>query len=363
MGRLRIQRLESEHAPVGTSRLRLAGRPFVSVTWQFDGLEPIFGEASPLRGYGNDNLALAERELKQLTDTRLVELARRVAEAFDPDVSEVLVSADSPLGQAAAWSGRFRSPSVRFCGEMLVLRAAARSCGVPVWRLLSAECVAPALPTSSVIDPLSEDFELGFSSEYERGIRTYKVKCGRDRAREIEAILRMAPAPGVRLRLDPNGAWSLEEAESFLARLPAESLEWVEDPTADPSQWPRIRETTGISVALDEPISMGISADRARDMAPDVVVVKPMAVGGISACVKWALLARTWGARVCVSHLFDGRAAMDAAIHLAFAIQSADRAPGLGVHPAISTDPSSAPDPAGLFTDLLRCPDGRDSKG
>ncbi len=328
----------------------------MSVVWQKDAAHTIFSEASPLQGYGSDDLALAERELRSLREDELDEVMHRVSDVFDPSVTGAAGKWSQPVWEISVWSDRFRSPSARFCAEVLVLGAAARLCGVPLWRLISTECVAPALPTSTVLDPLSRDLSADFASAYERGIRTYKIKCGRDEVRERKAISLVAPAAGVRFRLDPNGVWNEERAERFLAELPTDRIDWIEDPTADPIQWPSIRGRTSVPFALDEPIGRGFTVEEAKAIRPDVIVIKPMAVGGVAASVKWAQAAELMGARVCVSHLFDGRAAMNAYLHLSFALQSPDRAPGLGLHAALAADPSDAPESDGVFVDVLRAP-------
>lgn len=355
MGKLLLQTFSSEHPAIGTSRLRILGRPFLFVTWARDGGAPIFGEAAPLEGYGDDDFARAASALEQLSSGELEEVAMAAARAFRPEQQGLLSSEDSPLGIVSTWSRTFNSPSARFCVEMLVLGATAGACGVPIWRLLASECVAPTLRTSTVVDPLSSGWFSEFQSHFARGICTFKFKCGRDADREREALLRVASAPGVRFRLDANGGFSLAEAESFLLRLPLDLVEWVEDPTERVSEWAELRTRTGIRLALDEPLTRGLSAEQADQLAPDVVVLKPMALGGFSACARWATWARAHGVKVCVSHLFDGRVAMSATMQLAFAVQDPRFAAGLGEHVALFCDPSGAAAVLGLAPDALSC--------
>lgn len=356
MGKLIVQTFSSEHPAVGTSRLRIAGRRFLSVIWEREGEPPVFGEAAPLEGYGDDDFSRAEAALRRLTAGELEEVARSAADAFRGELKGPLSKGGSALKVVSIWSRALPSPSARFCAEMLALSAVAGSCGVPLWRLLTSECTAPTLRTSAVIDPLSSRWFQELQTQRARGICTFKFKCGRDPGPEKEALLSVASLPGLRLRLDPNGALSLAEAERFLSALPLELIEWVEDPTEHISDWGGLRARTGIRLALDEPLARGLSANQASQVAPDVIVLKPMAVGGFSACVSWATWARARGASVCVSHLFDGRAAMSATIQLAFALQDPRFAAGLGEHAALSCDPSGAPPVLGLARELLSCP-------
>lgn len=358
MEKLFIQTFSSAHAALGTSRLRIFGRAFLLAAWQREGKKLVLGEAAPLLGYGDDDLGRAEAALQRLSSAELQEIARAAAEAFSNDEKGLLLATNSPLGIVEAWSSQFESPSARFCAETLVLGAVAGECGVPLWRLLASECVAPSLRTSAVVDPLSPSWFAEFEANHARGVRTFKFKCGRDAVQEKEALTRALCADGVRLRLDPNGGWSLSEAESFLCDLPPDVLEWVEDPTQEIAHWSELRGSTGVALALDEPLARGLGPEQAGEIGPDVVVLKPMALGGFSVCVRWAAWARARQASVCVSHLFDGNTAMSATIHLAFAVQSPQFAAGLGQHVALSSDPSGTPPAPGLMADKMCSPSG-----
>lgn len=356
MGTLHIQTLSTEHAPLGTSRLSIAGRPFLFATWRREGERPVFGEAAPLSGYGDDDFGRAEAALDRLSAGELLEVARAAAADFRSEDQGLLYSERSPLGVVSAWSSDISSPSARFCAEMLVLGAVAGSCGVPVWRLLASEYVALALRTSAVVDPLSPSWFEDFEAHHARGVRTFKFKCGRDAEREKAALLRALCADGVALRLDPNGAFRMPAVERFLGSLPLERIEWIEDPMPELSDWSALRDNTGLPLALDEPLARGLSFEQASVLAPDVIVLKPMALGGFAACIGWAKWARVRQTSVCVSHLFDGNAAMSATIQLAFAVQSPMFAAGLGEHVALSSDPSGAPPAPFLSGGTLTCP-------
>lgn len=342
--------------------MRIVGRPFLFATWERQGEPPLYGEASPLEGYGDDDLSRAEAALVAISPEALEAVTLAVVARVSEGVKGLSSGAETPLGVVAAWSTTIPSPAARFCAEMLVLSAAARSCQVPIWRLLTNECVARELRTSSVVDPLANDWASDFAKKHTQGIRTFKFKCGRDLSREREVILRAASFPDVRVRIDPNESFSLKEALDFLSDLPREAIDWIEDPTNNVAEWGSLRRSTGVPLALDEPLARGLSATRAEEIGPDVVVLKPMALGGFSASARWAEWAKRSGASVCISHLFDGNTAMGAAIHLAFALQEPRYAAGLGLHPALERDPSGTSLPLGLACDLLSCPRTSDDR-
>src|SRR5229473_1406865 len=65
------------------------------------------------------------------------------------------------------------------------------------------------------------------------GFRTVKLKVGFDDDFARAAVVRDAVGPGVRLRLDANGAWGLAEAVRKLQEVAPLDVEMCEQPTAD----------------------------------------------------------------------------------------------------------------------------------
>jgi len=79
--------------------------------------------------------------------------------------------------------------------------------------------------------------------------------------------------PGVRLRIDFNRSLSAEAFLMIAEGLPAERIDFVEDPCEyDPAVWTALREQTGLRLALDRPSECGGSPPLS---AVDVLVVKP----------------------------------------------------------------------------------------
>jgi L-alanine-DL-glutamate epimerase-like enolase superfamily enzyme len=72
------------------------------------------------------------------------------------------------------------------------------------------------------------------------------------------------------------------------------------------------------------------------------LVLKPMALGGIHRCLRWAALARCLGLRVVVSHLLDGPIALGAHAHLALAVNSPETPTGLDHHPGLLAWPHAS---------------------
>jgi len=128
--------------------------------------------------------------------------------------------------------------------------------------------------------------------------------------------------PGIRLRLDANQAWGLDEAIRLLdaaGNLPVES---IEEPLAspDPAALRRLQQRTPISLALDESL-VRFDLDELLG-APPVrrVVLKPMALGGARAALRLARRLHEAGMETVVTTTTDSAVGVWTAVHLAAAL-------------------------------------------
>jgi o-succinylbenzoate synthase len=171
------------------------------------------------------------------------------------------------------------------------------------------------------------------------GCRTAKVKVAQRDAdgavepveREIARIeaVRDALGPGGAVRIDANGAWTLDEA---LRRLPlldraAGGLEYVEQPCANVSDLAAVRRATSVLVAADESIRRAEDPfEVLRAEAADVVVLKVAPLGGVRACLD---LAERIGLPVVVSSALESSVGLAAGLALAAALPELPFACGL----------------------------------
>jgi L-alanine-DL-glutamate epimerase-like enolase superfamily enzyme len=177
----------------------------------------------------------------------------------------------------------------------------------------------------------------------DRGFGCCKLKVG---LRTVEADLervrraREAAGPDVELRADANEAWTFEEAASALETfaevgisvleqpLPAGALEGHADLRA---------RSDGVSIALDEGLlEHGVDAI-CEAGAADVVVLKPMALGGIDVAREVAAWLSELEVTPLVTTTIDGVVARTGAVHLAAAIPDVP-ACGLATGDLLATD-------------------------
>ena len=167
------------------------------------------------------------------------------------------------------------------------------------------------------------------------GHRALKVKIGAQRVdEEILRIgaMRSAVGPTIALRCDANGAWDRGRAVQVARHLAAFSPAWLEQPVAaaDIAGLAAVRREGGVKVAADEAVTGPAALTALLEAeAVDVVVLKPMYVGGLLAAREMAQQAAAAGVAVMVTHALESAVGRMAARHLAGAL-----AGGCGGDPA-----------------------------
>jgi o-succinylbenzoate synthase len=149
------------------------------------------------------------------------------------------------------------------------------------------------------------------------GYKCVKLKVGlADDAGRVAAV-RAAIGPDVALRVDANGAWSLEEAERMLDVLASAGLELVEEPVRGLEATRALRERVLVRIAIDE---TGAEAGALAGGVADAVCLKIGRCGGITGLLAAAALVRSSGAEAYVASTFDGPLGIAAGLHAAAAL-------------------------------------------
>ena len=138
--------------------------------------------------------------------------------------------------------------------------------------------------------------------------------------RRVQAV-REAVDDDVSLRLDANGAWDRPTAKRVVDQLAGSDIEYLEQPlpAGDLAGHAELRGH-GVDIAVDESIAERSVENVIDAGAADVVVCKPMAVGGPQRTVELAATARSAGIEPVVTTTVDGVVARTAAVHVAAAI-------------------------------------------
>lgn len=183
------------------------------------------------------------------------------------------------------------------------------------------------------------------------GCTTAKVKVAErgqtaddDVARVAE--VRVVMGPSARVRVDANGAWSVDEAVEVLRRLAAHDLEYAEQPCATVEELRDLRialarSGIGVLVAADESIRRAEDPLRVRDLeAADLVVVKVAPLGGVRAALR---VVEECGLPAVVSSALDTSVGIAAGVALAAALPVLDHACGLGTVALLEGDVAVPP--------------------
>ncbi len=153
------------------------------------------------------------------------------------------------------------------------------------------------------------------------------------------AAVRAALGPDAELRLDANGAWSRADALTILPQLLQHNIRLIEQPCAALDDLAAVRATKpGMLIAADELVVDAAALAAILDQAAaDVIVVKPMAVGGVRAAQALIAQATAAGRAVIVTSMLDTAPGLAAALHLAATLPAPAWACGLATAPTLAT--------------------------
>jgi o-succinylbenzoate synthase len=280
-----------------------------------------------------------------------------------PDWTEGLDAALAALTDADATtplSALDGAPAARHGLATARLDAAARAAGESLASHLADDAPARRVPVNATVGDGSPDETAARAREaVAAGFDCLKVKVGArpvaDDAERLRAV--RAAAPDATIRADANGAWDTETASAALGTFADLDLAYVEQPlpAADLAGHRRLRETAATPIALDESLAeRGVSDVLAADAA-DLLVLKPMALGGPDRTVAAARRAREAGLDAVVTTTVDAVVARTAAVHAAAAVPDVP-ACGLATGSLLAED--LYPDPAPVENGSIAVPDG-----
>jgi o-succinylbenzoate synthase len=178
------------------------------------------------------------------------------------------------------------------------------------------------------------------------GCTTAKVKVAEagqtldDDVARVEAV-RDALGPGGRVRIDANGAWSLDDAVIALKILKNYDLEYAEQPVASLDDMAALRRRVDVRLAADESVRRAEDPLRVAGLeAADIVVLKVQPIGGIRRCLD---VAEACGLPVVVSSAVETSVGIAAGVALAAALPELPFACGLGTVSLLSGDVTADP--------------------
>ncbi len=247
----------------------------------------------------------------------------------------VLASLPSALAGIEALS---RAPAARHGIELALLDLLAQEGFTTIARLLAGDAALASVPVHALLTG-SEPVALGrdAAEALSQGYATFKVKVGAHPLGLDEQRLfavRSAVGDTAALRVDANGAWTEKSARAALRGLAPMKIELCEQPVRsdDVEAMQRLRGEVSTLIAADESVPvMGLEKllHGARGPVVDLLVLKPMVLGGLLPALSLARAAERAGIGSYVTTSLDGAVAHAGAVQLAAAMPRAAYAHGL----------------------------------
>lgn len=216
-------------------------------------------------------------------------------------------------------------PAARHGFATALLDADARADGVSLYRWFDADRRCDAVPVNATVgDGDPAETADAVAQAVDSGFDCCKLKVGaRTVSADIERLRAVRERVGddLTLRADANGAWGREQATEAFDAFADFGVTYVEQPLpADDLAGHADLRGGPVGVALDESLihrraDTVLSAD-----AADVLILKPMVLGGPGNAHTLALRARDRGVEPVVTTTIDGVVARLAALHVAAAI-------------------------------------------
>ena len=288
------------HAPLRTSYGELTERDLFELEIEdSDGIAGR-GEAAPLEPYDGVSSTRVEAALNSYRDVLSAGDGLPGGELLDACRS----AADTPQALAAV--------------DMALWDRAAQRAGRPVAALLTDD----PLDVIAVNATLGAEDRSAAATEAAAaaadGFRCVKLKVGVGDDTGRVAAVRAALGPAIELRLDANGAWTVEQAVRAIEALAPAGLELVEEPVHGLAALREVRERVAVRVAMDETAA---EPGALASGAADAVCLKLGRCGGISGLLACATLVRASCAEPYIASTLDGPLGIAAALHAAAALR------------------------------------------
>lgn len=321
-------------SPLETASGSIDSRDGVLARYDHHG-ETGIGEATPLPGW-TESLAACRSTLQRTLET--AESDGHASALLDLEVAD--------------------SPAARHAFTTALFDADARTENVPLYQWLDEDRNCDWVPVNATVgNARVEQTVERAASAVERGFDCLKLKVGvRAVADDVERVgaVRAAVGDDVALRADANASWSRDEARTAFEQFEALDVSYVEQPLA-PDDLDGLADLAGgpVGVAVDESLVEHRVADVLERDVADVLIIKPMVLGGPGDAHTIALRARDAGVEPVVTTTIDGVVARTAAVHVATAIPDVEPC-GLATAELLADD--LGPDPAPVEDGRIRVP-------
>ncbi|HEY9121794.1 MAG TPA: dipeptide epimerase, partial [Brevefilum sp.] len=192
----------------------------------------------------------------------------------------------------------------------------ARNLNVPLHKLLGVPFPKPK-PSSFTI-ALDTPFEMARMADQVKSYPIIKVKLGGD-SQDLDRLAAIRDVRhGVKLWVDANGGWTLDEAEQYLPELETLGIEMLEQPLdkVDIAGMGILQSKTKIPIVADESLQSFENLKEIALAGVQGVNIKLMKVGGLSPALKMICQAKALGLKVMLGCMIETAIGTTAMAHL-----------------------------------------------
>ncbi|MEF8976890.1 MAG: o-succinylbenzoate synthase [Halapricum sp.] len=328
--------------PLATAAGTIETRDGFIVSYRHRG-ETGIGEATPLPGW-----------------TETAEECRNALERAAQTAEEAASERDGAgHGPALLELDAAEVPAARHGFGTALLDADARADGLTLYEWFDAPVgTVRSVPVNAILGDAPPDETVAAAEEaIESGFDCLKIKIGsRPVPEDLERVRAVRGAVGedVTIRADANAAYDRETAAKAIEGLATAGVAYVEQPLpADDLDGHRELQGRGVDIALDESLIEHMAQEIIDAEAADVLILKPMVVGGPGNAHTLAMRARDHGIEPVVTTTIDGVVARAAAVHVAAAIPDV-RPCGLATADRLAGD--LGPDPCSVDDGRITVP-------
>jgi L-alanine-DL-glutamate epimerase-like enolase superfamily enzyme len=254
------------------------------------------------------------------TVLRSFDVAKRLVVGCDPTrVNLVNFALESELAG---------NPSLKAGVNMALYDVVGKMAGMPLFRLLGG--YREKIMTSVTVGINSTDLMVAKAKQIvNSGFKSVKVKCGINVEQDILNILAIRKAVGsaVKLRLDANEGYSVEDALKIAKTLEEKGvdIEMLEQPTKANYLYSLkdVAHQSSVPIMADETaLTLRDSVKLVKHEIADMINIKLMKIGGITNAIKANALAELAEVPVMIGCMNESMAAMSAGVHFACAFRN-----------------------------------------
>jgi len=302
--------------PFETSKGKISERKGFIVSIKSQSGKIGIGEVSPLPEFGSETYEQAEKRIAPM------KIAMRVG------IEDIKHSLKNLLSD-------FNShPALRHGLEQAITNLICNERNITLAELLGLK-LKKEISVNAAIGFQTIDEAVHSAKKFvEERFKTIKIKTGRKNFDEdyntIKAI-RESVGDEIKIRIDSNGKWSVNQAAEYLNRLQEFSIEYAEQPVNSADEFKELKQKTSVPLAADESIR---DIDSAKNFISekniDYVILKPMMLGGLIPALDIIELAEKNNVIPVITSSFESAIGRANAVIAAASVKS-DVAHGLAV--------------------------------